>query len=556
MSKTTASLPGALGAQAPWFGAARTTRGLAAVWAGLLLLRLALLGRGTLVDYDERRYFQSFEALKAAAHGDWQACAYALSMVDARPVDALWRCLPAAGQLLLARYTGWDIYAFPSLLLPTLLNWAATALVAWFFLRVCQLLFASIPAAKQWALVAAVLYASLVNTSIYVRHVLPYDAALLLFMWLFYWVLCKPARPSSWFWGKLGVGAGLLWLCYPGYYAGPVLLVLPLLNWQRPLSWVLAHLGQLVALGVGFILPLAAAEALSRFGGAPPFWAVSYDLSLHILQGDPAEGYTFWLKYLWQVEGTLGMVLVALLLLAGWQAGQRIGRTGLAALVPHTQYQKLMVGALLLFLVHATAAAVGHRIVWYGRLLHLYMPFLVLAGVHALATSRQQGRAALLALASCAVGVVSYILFFVSYQRIAYPTDTIVAYHLNCLPARQLRYCEEVRVPAGLRFLAQGPRAAAPVQCSPQPVDSLTILVNFALLYPPNAATRTVVPSFGPAARVVFDGPHYRAFPAYDFEGLTPAERAETRRRRYRLRVLRVATASAKARLALPLRQP
>ena len=105
---TTASSASAPGRRADWFVAAATTRLLAAAWGGLLLLRLLLLGSGTLVDYDERRYFQSFEALRAAAHGNWSACAYALSMVDARPVDALWRCVPAAGQLLLARYAGWD----------------------------------------------------------------------------------------------------------------------------------------------------------------------------------------------------------------------------------------------------------------------------------------------------------------------------------------------------------------------------------------------------------------------------------------------------------------
>lgn len=556
MPVTLSSLPSSPSQPAKWFNSVLTARLLRATWVGLLLLRLALLGRGALVDYDERRYFQSFEALRAAAHGNWRACAYALSIVDARPLDALWRCLPAAGQLLLARYAGWDIYTYPSLLLPTLLNWVATVLAAWFFLRICQRLLASTPAARQWALVAAVLYASLVNTNLYVRHVLPYDGALALFLGLLYWVLRQPAKPSGWFWTKLGAGAGLLWLFYPGYYAGPVLLVLPLFDWQRPLRWVVAHLAQLVALGVGFALTLAAAEALSRLGGAPPFWVVSYDLSLHILQGDPAEGYTFWLKYLWQVEGVLGMVLLTLLLLAFVQVGQRIGCEGMASSIPHTPRQRVLAAALLLFLVHATAAAVGHRMVWYGRLLHLYVPFLVLAGVAALASSAPHRRAAGLALGGCAVGVVSYILFFINYQQVFYPPDVIATYHLNCLSASQLRYYEEVHGPSGLPFPARGARSAASVQCPPASPDSLSILLNFAPLYPLTAATLTKVPGFGLEARVLFDGPHYASFPAYSFEGLTPGERAETHRRRFRLRVLRIATASAKGRMTLPLRQP
>lgn len=533
----------ALGRQADWFATAATTRLLAAAWGSLLLLRLLLLGSGTLVDYDERRYFQSFEAVRAVAHGQWRACAFALSVVDARPLDALWRCVPAAGQLALARYANWDIYGYPSLLLPTLFNWATTVGTAWLFWRISRRLLADAPAARQWALVAAVLYASLINTSIYVRHVLPYDGAMLLFMSLLDWVLRQPAAPKAWFWARLGLGAGLLWLLYPGYYAGPVLLVAPLLDWRRPVSWVLGHLGQLLVLGVGFGLPLLGAEALSRVGGAPLFWAVSYDLSLHILQGDPAEGYTFWLKYLWQVEGALGLVLLALLLLAVGQAGHYLLRVGAIGLLPATARQKVLVLALLLFLVHATAAAVGHRIVWYGRLLHLYVPFLVLAGVAALAASRRPGWAASAGVAGCLVGLVCYGLFFAAYQEIAYPTDEIVAHKLSCLPAAKVRYYEEVRVVDGLRFRPHGLHMPAPGPCPAtlNDTDSLTVLVNFALLYPVIAKTRRPPPAFDTTARMVFDGPHYCSFLAYQFEGLAPEERAETQRRRFRLRIVRIA---------------
>lgn len=538
---TTASATQVLGRQAHWFTTAATTRLLVAAWGSLLLLRLLLLGSGALVDYDERRYFQSFEALRAAAHGQWQACAFALSMVDARPVDALWRCVPAAGQLLLARYAGWDVYGYPSLLLPTLLNWAATVGTAWFFWRISRRLLVYAPAARQWALVAAVLYASLINTSIYVRHVLPYDGAMLLFMGLLYWVLSQSEAPGTWFWARLGLGAGLLWLLYPGYYAGPVLLVAPLLSWRRPMPWLLANIGQLLALGVGFGLPLLAAEALSRLGGGPPFWAVSYDLSLHILQGDPAEGYTFWLKYLWQVEGALGVVLLLLLGLGLARAGRYLLRTGAVGLLPTTARQKVLVAALLLFLVHATAAAVGHRIVWYGRLLHLYLPFLVLAGVAALAAVRPAKWADWLGITSCLVGLVSYGLFFAKYRQLVYPPEVIVKYKINCLADSKLSYYESVKVAENLRFRPHGPRAAAPKFCQPttNDADSLTALVNFALLYPLADSTRTPLPAFA-RARVLVDTPYYRTLPAYEFEGLAPDERAETQRQKFRLRVLRL----------------
>lgn len=510
-------------------------------------MRLLLLGRGALADYDERRYFQSFAALRAAAQGNWHAVAYSLSMTDARPVDALWRCLPAAGQLALHRWASWPLAGYPSLLLPTGLNWMVTVLTAWFFYRISQRLVADLPAASSWALVAAVLYASLTNTSLYVRHVLPYDGALLLFMGLLAWVLRQPPAPRGWFWATLGVGAGLLWLSYPGYYAGPVLLVAPLLDWRRPLPWLVRHARSLLLLGAGFAAPLLGAEGLSRLGGAPPFWAVSYDLSLHILQGSPEEGYTFALTYLWQVEGWLGVGLLVLLALALGQAVRAVGREGWAAVVPSTPRQRLLLMAGLLFLAHASAAALGHRIVWYGRLLHFYLPWLVLAAVVSLARSRTAGTGAL-ALAACLVGVVKYVLFFNDFQQLVYPPDLVARYRLGCLPLAQLRYYTEVTVASDLLYPVQGEWVPRPAACPPASAmaDSVTVLVNFALLYPLTAATRQPAYAPKPGTRQLLAQPYFGSFSAYCFEGLSPAERTEAIRRQFKLRILREPAAAAK----------
>lgn len=507
----------------------------------MLLLRLSVLGKGALGSSDEGRYLQSFNALRAAAHGNWQACAYALSMTDARPLDALWRCVPAAGQLALSHWAGLSIYTYPSLLVPTVLNWATTVLTAGFFFALCRRLFHRRAAGLQWALVAAILYAGLVNTSLEVRHVSPYDGALLLFMGLLYWVLRQPVATGAWFWLRLGLGAGGVWLLYPGYYAAPVLLVLPLLSWRHPLAWVRNHLFRGLILGVGFALPLLVAEALSRYGGGPRFWAISYDLSLHILQGDPAEGYTYLFSYLWQVETGLGVVLGALLGLALVQLVPHVRRGGLAVLIPRTPLQKILLAALLLFLLHATAAAVGHRIVWYGRLLRLYLPFIVLAGVAALSAVRWPRVAPAVALSSCAVAVVCYALFLRTYARLVYPADVITTFKLNCLPADKVLYYNEVKAANKSLGAIREVRKVSAASCPPNHGDSLTILVNFGHLYPLAAADWHPMPALGPGARVVFNAPLDRSFPAYEFEGLRPAERAVAKGKQFRLYIIRVA---------------
>lgn len=534
---------------ASWFTSRANTRLLAAAWGLLLGLRALLLGRGALADYDERRYYQSLAAVRAIVHGRWPEVAYDLSMTAARPVDALWRCLPAAAQLAAQRWLGWDVYDYPSLLLPTVLNLLVSWLAAWVFYRICRRLLATAPAAPQWALVAAVFYAGLANTNLYVRHVLPYDGALLVLLLLLAWVLAWPTQqPGSGRWLGLGVGAGLLWLFYPGYYAGPPLLVLAAADWVRPWRWVGRNLGGLLLLGLGFLGPLLAAEILSRVGGGPPFWAVSYDLSLHILQGEPAEGYTFLPEYLWRVEGPLGVLLLALLALALGQLARVAVRCGLEALVPRTPQQRVLAAAALLFLAHATAAAVGHRIVWYGRLLHLYLPWLVLVSVVALARLRS-GVGAVLGAAGCGVALVVFLLFFRVFQPLAYPPDVLAAYRLGCVPPRQLCRYEEVRVPTGFLFPLRPPTGVCPPA---PPADSLTVLINFALLYPLEPATRRPAYVAPLGSRVLLRQSYYGSLPAYQFEGLGPAERAEMRRRRFQLVLLRVPGAAANTRQAVP----
>lgn len=531
----------------PLSSSPRAARLLRAAWLVLLASRLLLPGRGALADSDEARYRQSWAALAAAGQGNWREMCYALSSTAGRPADAVWRLLPAAGQQLLRQWLGWSLEDPRSLLVPVLGNVLTVTASAWMFYRICQRLLAAEGARRDlWALLAAVLYAGLANTNLYVRHVLPYDSALLVFFGLLNVVLQQSARPSVGFFGWLGVGAGLLFLLYPGYYAGPVLLLAPLLPWQ-PARLPRRYAGRVVVFGLGAGLPLLAAEALSRAGGGPPYWAVAYDLSRGILQGAPEEGYSFLGKYLLQVEGPLGALLLLLLFLALCRvplAPSRLGRLSWAGWRPRSRRARLLAAAAVLFLAHATAAAMLHRIVWYGRLLHLYLPLLVLAGVAALAATTRAWparRITALALAGAALSLGSFGLFLRGYLGLAYPPNVLWDNRVGALPPGQVRHLNEVRVAPGMLYPLPlpGPGPVAEVG------DSLTVLLNCAHLYPLTAATRLPPVVFGPGARVLFDGPYYDAFRPYTFDGLAPAERAEAARRRFRVRIVRVPRAAA-----------
>lgn len=214
------------------------------------------------------------------------------------------------------------------------------------------------------------------------------------------------------------------------------------------------------------------------------------------------------------MAGRKGLGLVLLLLgLALVQVMQRVRHIGIAALVPRTPIQKLLLAAILLFLVHATAAAVGHRIVWYGRLLRLYMPFIMLASVTALSTMPWPRIAAQLALGGCLISGCSYVLFLIEYTHIVYPPDVISDFKLACLPYGKVFYYNEVKGGDKLLHQVHTRKVAVVAKCPPLPGDSPTILVNFALLYPLTASERRAPFPLGASARVMFEAPISDSFP-------------------------------------------
>jgi hypothetical protein len=67
----------------------------------------------------------------------------------------------------------------------------------------------------------------------------------------------------------------------------------------------------------------------------------------------------------------------------------------------------------------------------------------------------------------CLIVINCCLLSWKIYHALASPPDTITAYRLRCLPVRQLRYVEQVRVTDDMRFLAQSTHAPLPRACPP-----------------------------------------------------------------------------------------
>jgi hypothetical protein len=472
----------------------------------VLLTRLTLMPAGGALSFpDEDRYLESIKAVQLLLRGNLEQTALHLANTQGRPADAVLRLPVAFLQVLWQNVGGPPPEAPASLRLPQLINYLV-------LLGNVGLLY---QLGRRWltkesAVVSCLLYSALVSTNLYLRHLLPYDMALLVALGalVFLTRLGKPASVR-----RLGFLTGLLgWLAvavYPGYYfalplVGVVLLArLPRQSWPRGLAWAT----------VGAALVLLPLELVTRYGHIS-YLRTLQTLAPTITQGDFSEGFTFTGTYLWQVEGPLGIALILLALPGMWLL-VRPRTTKDAPLLP-----VVALAPLGLWLLHAALVYFAHKFVFYGRILHFFIPFLVLYAVTALAalphTARRVAQTAVLCTALFGFG-----RFLPVYWPLAYPRDVLAKLavqptnHLSYQNENGLGHSWDVGLPPG-----QG-RPVAPASAS-------LLLVNFTYPYPMSiSGCNTIRASLG--ARVLFEGPHFLTFPAYTFEGFTPAERQQLR---------------------------
>jgi hypothetical protein len=149
-------------------------RPVLAVLAVLALYHVSLLGRGALAWPDERLYADSLGALRALGQGDVPGFCKALTGWGARPGEAVVRLLPASAQLAAGSWWGWPPLGPRSLRIPASVNVVTSFLLALAFHAVARSF-----VGPTLAGLATVLFALLTSSQVYVRHLTPYDTALL-----------------------------------------------------------------------------------------------------------------------------------------------------------------------------------------------------------------------------------------------------------------------------------------------------------------------------------------------------------------------------------------
>lgn len=351
---------------------------------------------------------------------------------------------------------------------------------------------------RRFALLGLFVYGLLANTNLYVRHLFPYDLALLLFLTAVLVLLDEPGasrlspRNQA---AMAGILSGTAMTTYPGYNPFMVILVAVIVarhwgEWRR-----------LVVFVAGLASVFLCWELVSRAGGLSFIESLRQFSRLYSaasVQGSTSESFSFLVRYLWNVEGIEGITLLALFLcFLAMAVRGKFDRTETA----------LIGTASVVFLAFAAFSVMSNRIALYGRLLHMYFPFLVIGSI--LAVSRfpvpYARRAAVVILLSASV--VSFVPNTASALAIRFPRG--VERGLRASFSGDPTICD-------MRAPGTGETGGASEQCD-------FLVENVRHLYPLPLIFESAPPS---GFELTNAYKHPLQFTPYWFEGFSPDERA------------------------------
>jgi hypothetical protein len=150
-------------------------------------------------------------------------------------------------------------------------------------------------------------------------------------------------------------------------------------------------------------------------------------LSKTITQGSFKESFSFILKYLYEVEGLTGIFLMIGLSMFFIIMVYRIKDK------TFKQYSLINLLAIALlgnYLAYASAGYFFHKVVFYGRLLHQYLPFICIFSIYStneLLNKLTKNGKLILSLISI-IFIVNFGFYFINYKSLSYPRD--ILWHL------------------------------------------------------------------------------------------------------------------------------
>ena len=500
------------------------------VLVSMTAIKLSLLGSGFLTFPDEYRYAQSGKAIHDFSQGRYINAMDALFSTRARPGEAFLNMIPNAMQFITAKLFGLHFYESKNSISLFLFNFFIYCFLLLVHFKFSKVILND----KKLALVSVVLFGAITNSYLYLRHALPYDMSLLLFYWIIFKItqyskLSEMLSSKAFFIGILTFSA---YLIYPGYvFLFACIVVLLLFNTVSP-SKLYQKFRVSLFFGLGCLLMLLGFELMARLA-ENSYINDLIRLSKTISQGSFEESFTFILKYLFELEGISGLVLVFLLFVF-FIAGIYFVLKG--KLQNHKTLLIISIVFILFFVSYASTGYFLHQTVFYGRLIHQFLPFLCVFSIFAFQTFvigfiKSYKTRNLVSLLLVCILMIDFCFKLTNYQKVSYPHDLEGSelarlYHVNEV-TKVFEYANSMEYGGKWRLGVRINRKTVFPPMNQDQKDSVSkiVLVNAGYLFPVKDISLYKAYQAPTSYKLLDSKPHFMNFKAYQYEVYSIEER-------------------------------
>lgn len=491
------------------------------IFAILLIGRLLIAGTGCLDDTDEFTYFNIIKDYKLLIRLDIERWGKTVFGDDGNPPEIALRLLQTFFVLAYSRLTGAPQLHPESLYIMYLFNIITSLLILFVFYRILLLL----EFKHLTSLLGVTLLGTLVNTNIYIRHILPYDSGLLFQLTALAILLSKDITNKKIL--LAGVFSAIGLTNYVGYFMF-VFINHGFLVLNHSKSFKYAIIKSIVFF-IPLVLVVLIFEACAQSIGKSYIEYIIW-FSTTIYHGSYSEGLSYIFIYFNLVEKWWGVVLLILFF------------TG-ALLAIRSQINEkvkyLLCLSITAYLIYGSYIYFFEKMVFYGRVLHMYYPFIIL-GVLCFFEQQKLINSKIIAILLIVLSFINYIFIINDLNNIGYPRSYIYSKKLTEEEGKvRISYQNELN--CGIDYKER--KLMRMENISSSGLDNGEyLLLNFCFFYhyPDDFIETYNKYTIGKNDIVVYEKNHFMSHPAYTFEYCTKQGRDFYLDKQLKLKVIKL----------------
>lgn len=493
----------------------------------LFLGRLTFLGYGHLEDTDEGPYYlilENFKQLRVWNIDSWNSMVF---FAWSNYIESFIRFIQTFFLHVYADTRGIP-YAVPeSLAVIAFFNILFSICIGVAFYKILRVLKYSRGLASLGVLVLGAFF----NQNLYIRHILPYDSSFFFHLVSICILLSRPSQYLCVFFaGVLGaIGFFNYYGNFPLYIITYCLILYTILdNWKLWLFKSVLFASPLI----GFFLFF---QYLSVQSGES-YWLFLKIFTTTIFHGSPEESLVFIYKYFYEVEGVWGIcslvvsVFGSYVLLKKWMTNK------------NDPSAILVFSSIAVYVIYAVYAYATGEFVFYGRVVHLFYPFIVIGIIACIHEYRKMKIPLVLG------AVLNFANVVITLNSLGYPRSMIYEFGLYNKGNYQYQFdlkpaiIYDHQVPLFEKMGENLPKIYLPKFHVRNDYQDSFLLKNFGFFYHyPDTFMKTYkyipIESNG---ELLVSRLHFMSFPAYTYEYCTQKGRAFLQDKSIKVSVLKL----------------